>query len=74
MIFVESINFQISASGERRQCANDLGKANSICSTARNSGLDCKICDYNGCNSASSYGPVAVLIALPIAVMKILSV
>lgn len=61
------------ASGVQRQCAHNLMIANSICSSAQENGKDCSICDFDGCNSATTYESIAVLIALPILLMKIFS-
>lgn len=33
----------------------------------------CETCDTDGCNGASQFGPVALLITVPVAIAKILS-
>lgn len=33
----------------------------------------CEMCDSDGCNSASQYGPVAMMIAIPVIIMRITS-
>lgn len=32
----------------------------------------CETCDTDGCNGAAQYGPVALLVAIPVAITKIL--
>lgn len=35
--------------------------------------IDCLVCNSDGCNGAAQYGPIALLIALPVAIAKIFS-
>lgn len=37
-----------------------------------NANVECLICKSDGCNGASQYGPIALLVALPVAIAKIL--
>lgn len=34
--------------------------------------VDCKVCDADGCNGASAYGPIALMMIGPVAVAKVL--
>lgn len=65
--------------GVRRQCVNDVAQASNFCNSVRDfdGDVNCKICDYDGCNGAISYSykPIVVLIvALPMVLLKILSI
>lgn len=43
--------------------------------TCRANGAEnlCEKCDTDGCNAGTQYGPIAILIAFPIAIIKLLS-
>lgn len=45
-------------------CTNDTGKTD----------FKCEICETDGCNSAVQYGPVALLVLIPMAIAKLLTV
>lgn len=66
----------VPAFGVRRQCINDFLQASRICDSARDydNNVNCQICYFDGCNSGSSYAPITLLIALPTALMRILSI
>lgn len=47
--------------------------ANKVLNTNAKVDANCDKCDSDGCNGASEYGPVAMMIAIPVIIMKITS-
>lgn len=63
-----------------RGCADDEGNAQRICANFQkrikaadsSASFDCTTCNTDACNGAVQYGAMALLIALPVAIAKIL--
>lgn len=73
-IFILFFN-EISENGvERigRVCSTSFLAAEVLCKENGAEGL-CEKCETDGCNGATQYGPIAILIVLPIAIVKFLS-
>lgn len=65
-----------------RQCETELFDADVLCEAFGNEirkahpfvEINCLKCETDGCNGAIQYGPMAVLIALPVAIAKVFSI
>lgn len=58
-----------------RACGATHESATATCEARQKSGDDiCEICDTDGCNAAENYGPTAILMTIPIAIAKIISI
>lgn len=55
-----------------RVCSTSFLAAEVLCKENGAEGL-CEKCETDGCNGATQYGPIAILIVLPIAIVKFLS-
>lgn len=70
-VCIKMISTQNDAKIIRRLCSATANAADEACKA---NGADniCEKCDTDGCNGAIQYGPIAILIVLPIAIAKFL--
>lgn len=61
------VNNPDERSKTKRMCANK-DYAESICKQSTNT--FCETCDTDECNGAAEYGPIAALIAIPVAIIS----
>lgn len=55
-----------------RLCAKSEEHAKELCDNKSGKPeFSCKICETDGCNGAIQYGPIALLVAIPVAVARI---
>lgn len=58
----------------QKQCDKLVGLVGAVASIAgQKLETSCVPCDSDGCNGASQYGPVAIMIAIPVIIMNIAS-
>lgn len=54
-----------------RLCAKTPEEATKFCTdSAGQKDFKCNICETDGCNGAAQYGPVALLVLIPVAIAK----
>lgn len=79
-LFFSLISGNTGVQWVQRKCVMDENVANALCQTSKNTAhsyghmnveVKCVTCDTDGCNGATKYGPIAVLIVLPVAIAKI---
>lgn len=56
-----------------RQCVNKEFLNSNACKKAADGTEYCWDCDKDECNGAAQYGPAAIIVSIPIAIMKIFS-
>lgn len=57
-----------------RLCAKNEEHAKELCDNkSAKPEFSCKMCDTDGCNGAAQYGPIALLVIIPVAVARILA-
>lgn len=78
-IRVNCLNFIVDIIETIRGCYKDEEYAKDIFRTKEyafhklgrpNANVDCFICNSNGCNGSAQYGPIALLIALPVVIAR----
>lgn len=76
-MFNVCIYLSLIATGKvRRECSSSKEEAIAGCKLIGGMvGFDqCEICESDGCNGATQYGPAALLICIPLVIVKILSI
>lgn len=57
-----------------RQCVNNKLNVNGLCFIGPAAKTPvCEPCSKDECNGAAQYGPAAIVVAIPIAILKVLS-